>query len=230
MTASRGLTNMSLQFLNYPTQVVFKSLKLLTVMIGSVLWVGRKYTAYEYIATMLTVASAVLFGLGDVDSAPQFSWLGIVIVLLSLVADSMHSNSQETLLQDHKATLRETMVYSNMFSAVGSFVVCLVTGELWKALAFCQQYPQVYFIFATQSILTYLGVLCFVSSIKRFGVVLATTVTTVRKIVTVLLSFLSPSHSMRDTCTASCSSSAPLPCSITCSANSSRLASASART
>jgi adenosine 3'-phospho 5'-phosphosulfate transporter B3 len=35
MTASRGLTNVSLQFLNYPTQVVFKSLKLLTVMIGS---------------------------------------------------------------------------------------------------------------------------------------------------------------------------------------------------
>lgn len=190
MTASRGLTNMSLQFLNYPTQVVFKSLKLLTVMIGSVLWVGRKYSAYEYIATMLTVISAVMFGLGDVHSAPQFSWLGIAIVLFSLVADSVHSNSQETLLQEHKATLRETMVYSNMFSAVGCFLVCLFSGELYKALVFCQTYPSVYLIFTAQSILTYLGVLCFVTTIKRFGVVLATTVTTVRKIVTVLLSFV----------------------------------------
>ncbi len=189
MTASRGLTNVSLEYLNYPTQVVFKSLKLLTVMIGSVFFVGRKYAALEYVAAVLTVMSATLFGLGDRDSAPQFSWVGIVIVVFSLVADSMHSNSQETLLQDHGATLRETMVFSNMFSAVGSLIVCVLTGEFFHAFAFCFRHPAAYVIMASHAIVNYLGVLCFVTLIQRFGAVLATTVTTVRKIVTVLLSF-----------------------------------------
>jgi solute carrier family 35 (adenosine 3'-phospho 5'-phosphosulfate transporter), member B3 len=36
MTFARGLTNMSLQYLNYPSQVIFKSLKLIVVLMGSV--------------------------------------------------------------------------------------------------------------------------------------------------------------------------------------------------
>jgi adenosine 3'-phospho 5'-phosphosulfate transporter B3 len=189
MTISRGLTNVSLLYLNYPTQVVFKSLKLLTVMIGSVVWVGRRYSPPEYAATFLTVCSAALFGLGDVSASPKFEYLGIVIVLLSLVGDSLHSNSQETLLQDHKASIRETMVYSNLFSAMCCFIVCLLNGELVAALAFCRANPVVWVLIPAQALLQYLGVLCFVTSIQRFGVVLATTVTTVRKILTVLLSF-----------------------------------------
>ena len=189
MTVSRGLTNVSLLYLNYPTQVVFKSLKLLTVMIGSVIWVGRSYAPMEYVATFLTVCSAALFGLGDVAVSPKFEWIGIIIVLLSLVGDSMHSNSQETLLQDHKASIRETMVYSNFFSALCCLAVTIVTGELFTALAFCRDNPVVWVLIPAQSLLQYLGVLCFVTSIKSFGVVLATTVTTVRKILTVLLSF-----------------------------------------
>ena len=189
MTASRGLTNVSLEYLNYPTQVVFKSLKLLTVMIGSVLFVGRRYSRLEYVAAVLTVTSAALFGLGDRDAAPQFSWVGIVVVLLSLVADSLHSNSQETLLQDHRATLRETMVFSNLFSAIGALTVCLLTSEFSVAFAYCARHPAAYIIMASHAVVNYLGVLCYVTSVKNFGVVLATTVTTVRKIVTVLLSF-----------------------------------------
>lgn len=189
MTASRGLTNVSLEYLNYPTQVVFKSLKLLTVMIGSVCFVGRRYALLEYVAAILTVASATLFGLGDMDADPQFSWIGIVVVLFSLVADSMHSNSQETLLQDHRATLRETMVFTNMFSGLGALTVSIITGEFPGAMAFCARHPTVFLIMAAHAIVNYLGVLCFVTSIKKFGVVLATTVTTIRKIVTVLLSF-----------------------------------------
>lgn len=195
MTASRGLTNMSLQYLNYPTQVVFKSLKLLTVMIGSALFVGRTYKGSEYLATAFTVASAMLFGFADQiakgkGDGPQSSALGFLIVSLSLVADSMHSNTQETLLQDYKATIRETMFYTNMFAAFFTFGVTAVTGELSRALAFCAQYPNTWWLLAIQSLVTYLGVLCFVGSIKKFGVVLATTVTTVRKILTVMLSFI----------------------------------------
>jgi len=190
MTASRGLTNVSLEYLNYPTQVVFKSLKLLTVMIGSVLFVGRSYKFLEYVSALLTCISAVLFGLGDREAIPQFSWIGIVVVVASLVADSLHSNTQETLLQEYRATLHETMVFSNIFAGIGSLAVCVAIGEFPIAFRYCLESPSIYLIMAAHAIVNYLGVLCFVTSIKKFGAVLATTVTTVRKIVTVMLSFI----------------------------------------
>lgn len=190
MTASRGLTNVSLMYLNYPTQVVFKSLKLITVMIGSVI-TGKGYSKMEYLAAVFTVISAIFFGLGDVDVAPQFSVVGISIVLVSLIADSAHSNSQEALLTiAPMATLPEVMVFSNLFAAILSGLVCLFTGEVWLALEYCSEHPISYIIFVAHAVVTYIGVLFFVTTIKQFGVVMATTVTTVRKITTVLLSFI----------------------------------------
>lgn len=55
MTASRGLTNMSLSYLNYPTQVIFKSMKLITVMIGSI-FMGKKFSGLEVLQALCFVA------------------------------------------------------------------------------------------------------------------------------------------------------------------------------
>lgn len=41
----------------------------------------------------------MLFTLGDAEVSPKFSWIGIVIVVLSLVFDALHSNTQENVLQ-----------------------------------------------------------------------------------------------------------------------------------
>lgn len=66
----------------------------------------------------------------------------------------------------------------------------VVSGELWTAIAFCQEYPIAYALFIMRSLVVYLGVLCFVALIKTFGVVVATTVTTIRKILTIIMSFI----------------------------------------
>lgn len=190
MTISRGLTNVSLQYLNYPTQVIFKSMKLITVMIGSVVMLGKSYPFLDYVAALILIASSILFSLGDIDTAPEFDMWGIGVVLLSLIGDALHSNSQESVLRTHRAGLHETMLFSNLFSAACVFVVCLLSGELFEAIAFCHERPFSYVLFVSRALVIYWGVLCFVTLIKGFGVVLATTITTVRKILSVLLSFV----------------------------------------
>lgn len=72
---------------------------------------------------------------------------------------------------------------------------------------FCSEHPLAYLLFVCRAIVIYLGVLCFVTTIKHFGVVPATTglplqvfarvtaclcvaVTTVRKVLSILVSFL----------------------------------------
>ena len=190
MTASRGLTNVSLQYLNYPTQIIFKSMKLITVMIGSLFILRATFTVYEYASAVCLVVAACFFSLGDTDVSVEFPVKGITIVLLSLVGDSLHSNTQDSLLREHKASTSEAMLFTNFFAAVASFVYIVVTGELIEAIAYCQAYPIAYALFVVRSAVIYLGVLCFMLMIKSFGVVTATGVTTVRKIVSILLSFV----------------------------------------
>ena len=190
MTASRGLTNVSLQYLNYPTQIIFKSMKLITVMLGSLFILRASFTVYEYASALSLVVAACFFSLGDTDVSVEFPIKGITIVLLSLVGDSLHSNTQDSLLREHKASTSEAMLFTNFFAAVASFLYILVSGELFAAVAYCQAYPIAYVLFIGRSAVIYLGVLCFVLMIKSFGVVAATSVTTVRKIVSILLSFV----------------------------------------
>ena len=64
MTVSRGLTNVSLFLLNYPTQVIFKSMKLISVMIGSRYFLHKKYSFYDYCAAPVMVSSAIAFSVG----------------------------------------------------------------------------------------------------------------------------------------------------------------------
>jgi len=190
MTASRGLTNVSLQHLNYPTQLIFKSMKLITVMLGSVIILRKSYAWLEYTAAFLLVASAALFSLGDISVTPSYSYTGIVIVLVSLIADALHSNTQESVLKDAKAPESEVMLFTNMFATLCTLLVCILTGELWEAFNYCATAPAAYFIFVFRACVIYLGVLCFVTTIKHFGVVTATAVTTVRKILSIVVSFL----------------------------------------
>ena len=64
------------------------------------------------------------------------------------------------------------------------------TGELWPAMAFCSKYPIAYSLFLLRGACIYVGVVFFITLIKRFDVVVANSVTTVRKIMTVVLSFI----------------------------------------
>lgn len=191
MTLSRGLTNKSLEYLNYPTQVIFKSLKLITVMIGSIFMLQQRFSAVEYVSAAALVASAILFSLGDVAETPEFGgYMGFTIVCLSLVADAMHSNTQEQLLKKYNASVTEAMLYTNGFAAIMSWIWVIVTGEFAPAYNYCSDFPLAYILFVMRAAVIYLGVLCFVLTISTFGVVKATAVTTVRKILTIVVSFI----------------------------------------
>eukprot|EP01083_Nonionella_stella_P015899 44474_1 len=188
MTGARGLTNMSLQFLNYPTQVIFKSLKLIAIMIGSVFMLRKKYSVEEYAGAVLLVTSAIIFSLGDMETSPAFSVIGICIVLASLVGDRFHANFQEHVLKEG-AHMLEVMIFSNFYSGLICLAVITLSGEIFTAIAYCNMYPSLYLFFTFRTVFVYGGALCYVAMIKRFGAVPATAVTTVRKILSIMLSF-----------------------------------------
>ena len=216
MTASRGLTNVSLQFLNYPTQIIFKSMKLLSVMAGSLCILSQTFHPAEYASALCLVVSAVLFSYGDytasadetetvsvlplepasASSSPSPASLaaslhvGVVVVLVSLVADAFHATSQDSLMRAHDASTLETMLFTNLFSSLLSLLVVLLTGELQPAVAYCLLHPISLPLLVLRAAIIYAGVLCFLLLLKAHGAVTATAVTTVRKILSIIVSFL----------------------------------------
>jgi len=190
MTMARGLTNISLQYLNYPTQVIFKSMKLITVMLGSVCLLKKTFTKWDYISASLLVASAVFFSLGDKDVSPRFTSFGVSIVLLSLVFDSLHANFQESLMKIHQASHLETLFWTNFFSVCCILVILIVKQEFSSAIRFLADYPLLYLLMILRAFTLYMGTSFYLLTVREFGAYIATTVTTTRKILTVVISFI----------------------------------------
>jgi adenosine 3'-phospho 5'-phosphosulfate transporter B3 len=83
-----GLSNASLGYLNYPTQVIFKCCKLIPVLIGGILIQGKRYTLLDAAAAALMSLGLIWFSLADSQVSPNFDPRGYVMISLALVADA----------------------------------------------------------------------------------------------------------------------------------------------
>ena len=60
-----GFTNASLGYLNFPTQVIFKSCKLIPVLLGGIVIQGKKYGILDFAAALLMCVGLAVFTLAD---------------------------------------------------------------------------------------------------------------------------------------------------------------------
>uniref|UniRef100_A0A4W3IZW5 Adenosine 3'-phospho 5'-phosphosulfate transporter 2 n=1 Tax=Callorhinchus milii TaxID=7868 RepID=A0A4W3IZW5_CALMI len=155
-----GLSNTSLGYLNYPTQVIFKCCKLIPVMIGGVFIQGKRYNIVDVFAALFMTLGLIWFTLADSKVAPNFNMTGIMLISMALCADAVIGNVQEKAMKIHNGSnsemhIMQTYGYAFMFSMTGYFGISFV-----------------------------------LALIKLFGALLAVTVTTGRKAMTIGLSFL----------------------------------------
>ncbi|CAI0470581.1 unnamed protein product [Linum tenue] len=193
LMGSHGLTKGSLAFLNYPAQIMFKSTKVLPVMVMGAFIPGlrRKYPAHEYISALLLVVGLILFTLADARTSPNFSVVGVVMISGALVMDSFLGNLQEAIFTMNPETTQMEMLFCS--SIVGlPFLIppMLLTGELFRAWTSCSQHPYVYGVLVFEAMATFIGQVSVLSLIALFGAATTAMVTTARKAVTLLLSYL----------------------------------------
>jgi len=114
-----------------------------------------------------------------------------VMISLALVADAVIGNVQEKTMRAYGASNNEVVLYSYSLGCIYILLGTLLSGEIFHAAAFFQQHPyETYGYALVFGILGYAGVNVVLTLVKRFGALLAVTVTTVRKAVTIALSFL----------------------------------------
>ncbi|KAK6162443.1 hypothetical protein DH2020_002284 [Rehmannia glutinosa] len=168
LMGSNGLTKGSLAFLNYPAQLMFKSTKVLPVMIMGAFIPGlrRKYPPHEYISAVLLVVGLILFTLADAHTSPNFSGIGVVMVSGALIMDAFLGNLQEAIFTMNPETTQTEMLFCS-------------TLHLY-----------VYGVLVFEAMATFIGQVSVLSLIALFGAATTAMVTTARKAVTLLLSYL----------------------------------------
>ncbi|XP_012259944.2 adenosine 3'-phospho 5'-phosphosulfate transporter 2 [Athalia rosae] len=186
-----GFSNSSLGYLNYPTQVIFKCCKLVPVLIGSILIQGKKYGLLDFLAAILMCIGLASFTLADSMISPRFDTIGVMMISCALLCDAVIGNLQEKAMKQHKATNTEVVLFSYSIGFLYLFFILLVTRDLQKGAAFCAEHPmETYGYGLLFSASGYLGIQIVLTLVQSCGAFVAATVTTCRKAITILISFL----------------------------------------
>ncbi|CAD6209268.1 unnamed protein product [Miscanthus lutarioriparius] len=193
LMGSNGLTKGSLAFLNYPAQIMFKSTKVLPVMIMGAFIPGlrRKYMFQEYVSAVMLVIGLILFTLADAQTSPNFNMIGVAMVSGALVMDAFLGNLQEAIFKMNPDTTQMEMLFCSTVVGLPFLAVPMVlTGELITAWTSCSQHLYVYAVLVFEAMATFVGQVSVLSLIALFGAATTAMVTTARKAVTLLLSYL----------------------------------------
>jgi len=189
--ATMGFSNGSLDYLNYPTQVIFKSCKLIPVLIGGIIIQGKRYGTLDFAASAIMCLGLILFTLADSQVHPNFDMTGVFMISLALVADAIIGNVQEKTMKQYNASNCEVVLYSYSMGFVYLFFLVAVFTDIASAINFCSYYPKQTYGYAFIFSLTgYLGIQIVLGLVRQFGAFLAVSVTTFRKALTIVLSFI----------------------------------------
>ncbi|XP_059644303.1 UDP-galactose/UDP-glucose transporter 4-like [Cornus florida] len=193
LMGSHGLTKGSLAFLNYPAQIMFKSTKVLPVMVMGAFIPGlrRKYSANEYVSALLLVVGLIFFTLADAHTSPNFSIIGVLMISGALIMDAFLGNLQEAIFKMNPETTQMEMLFCSTVVGLPFLIPPMVfTGELFKAWNSCAEHPYVYGVLVFEAMATFVGQVSVLSLIAIFGAATTAMITTARKAVTLLLSYL----------------------------------------
>jgi adenosine 3'-phospho 5'-phosphosulfate transporter B3 len=129
---SSSLASWSLNYINFPTKVVFRSCKLLPTMIMAYfMGNAKRFTYVEVGSAMAVCAGLITFAAGDRSlSNPQFHPFGLTLVSLSVFADAILPNAQEKLFRSYDSSKSEVMFFTNIYTLVAQTCSALLSGDL----------------------------------------------------------------------------------------------------
>ncbi len=196
-------SNVALNYVSYPTQVLAKSCKLIPVMIMRIVVLGKSYSRREYAAVALITVGISVFMLCKPPSATAFakaesgnSMVGLLLLIVSLVLDGYTSPSQEKLLTTHRPSIDQMMLGLNA-CAVGLLVLGIACeGEFYPGLEFVTRFPEVITEVLWFCLAFTLGQYLLLQALFRFNSLVLVTITTTRKFFSILFSVFLFGHAV----------------------------------
>lgn len=190
-------SNYALTQVNYPTQVLVKSAKMVPIVIGGLLVFRKTYPWYDYLGVFIVTSALIVFNLAKMKSKTDASntIFGVGLCFLSLVCDGMTGPRQDYLNTKYKLTPTDHMLMTNMFACIPSFFAMLIF-ESTAPLEYLMRYPEVISSIAIFCLCNTLGQVFIFRALTHMGSLYLALITTTRKFFSVLASIVIYSHTL----------------------------------
>uniref|UniRef100_A0A7S1A0W6 Uncharacterized protein n=1 Tax=Noctiluca scintillans TaxID=2966 RepID=A0A7S1A0W6_NOCSC len=187
--------------LSFPVATLAKSAKMAPVMAGSLLLGGANYSLREYLQVFAIIAGTVMVSMKKSKPGEPSSLLGVLYVCGSLALDGVTGGIQSRLKAECKKSGAEAkpydfMFWTNFFMMALAVVVALANGEAAAGVAFIAANPDILQLVLLFALCSALGQSFIFFTIATFGPLKVATVTTTRKIFSVLLSIFLKGHAL----------------------------------
>jgi adenosine 3'-phospho 5'-phosphosulfate transporter B2 len=183
----------SLRYVSFPVQTVFKSSKIIPVMIMGKFLKGTIYPNSQYAEAFFITVGVAIFSVASQESSRDNSTevMGLLLMLMYITFDCFTSQWQSKIYDTYgKANVDP---YQMMLGVNSSAIVITTAG-----LIFSGDFPKVWeFFLVNPSVLTYniitaitsaSGQLCIYYTIKEFGPIVFTIIMTVRQMISICIS------------------------------------------
>ena len=211
----------ALRYIDYPTQILGKSCKLVPVMLMNIVLYRRKFALHKYVVVSTVTLGISLFmlyapatsgkGNGKGKGAASNSLLGIALLLVNLMVDGAINSTQDEVFVRYRISGSQMMLFMNAFATAITTTSMLIPlpsipivnpslpgagrhSELANALAFIRSHPAVLKDILLFSGAGAIGQLFIFDTLEQFGSLALVTITVTRKLFTMLLSLVVYNH------------------------------------
>lgn len=207
---SKVLTSLSLTAgLSYPVCVLSKSAKMVPVMVGQLVLGGSTYAMRDYLAAGMIVSGTAVLSLGggggasssrvgSTDPAPSFTTAsGLLFITLSLVMDGVTGGVQKRLKNDTEGkppTTYDFLLFTNLAMGLVALTIAMAVGDIVSGMVFLSENPRLQQMIGFNCLLSAMGQSFIFFVVAHFDPMVCATVTTTRKILSVLWSIATKGH------------------------------------
>lgn len=188
---SRVLNNQAVLLISYTTLIVFCQLKLFFCLIIKSSVFGESDSWIVYLESIIIIVAATCYGLGDArDEGFELrgGWIGLAIILVGKVIDSLHAVTQSYMIKKSSTPIHTIVKQANFIVAVMAFGISVAMGELAKSIEFMSDNLQSLPFFIARTFCIYLGVITFLRFQNIAGVTVGQQVMSWRKVLSIILS------------------------------------------
>ena len=210
--SAKACTSIALSYgLSYPIATLTKSGKMAPVMIGSIYYGNATYSVRDYVQVMLIIFGTAIVSFGSsskhhsssssLTSQKHESILGVLYILISLLFDGITAGYQKRFQHDMsminvQPKSYDYMYYTNIYMFCTAFMIALLSNEIPTGMTFLYNNPVLFYQIIQFTICSAIGQSFIFYTLANFDPLVLSTVTTTRKIFSVLLSIFLKGHSL----------------------------------
>merc|ERR1719160_1703099 len=184
----------SLWYVTFPTQMLFKSLKLVPVLICGQIFMKRSAPIREWVDALLITVGVVAFTwFAEHDaSAGAFSWkshgIGMLMLLGFLLCDAVTPSLQKRAFSNSNLDAFQMMFWIGAASSVYAGAMLYFSGEWNYTISFLMSRPESAIDVLALSLIATLGQIFIYVTVQKHGPVTLSLIMTTRQIASVLIS------------------------------------------